>query len=129
MMELIIPVVFFGVGLGLIIFFAEQLVKGAVGTSVAFGISTFLISVIFIGFDPDNLAVGAIASAEGASGIALGSIIGAAMVAVAFAFGLSALVAPMHFAKCLPRCSSFPWGPWSCLPSCPSMGSSPALTA
>ncbi|MGH8058970.1 MAG: sodium:calcium antiporter [Candidatus Entotheonellia bacterium] len=99
MMEVIIALVSFGIGLGLIIFFAEQLVKGVVGTSVAFGISAFLISVVFVGFDPDNLAVGAVASAEGASGIALGSIIGAAMVAVAFAFGLSALIAPMRFAQ------------------------------
>jgi len=91
--------VFFGVGLGLIIFFAEQLVKGVVGTSLGFGVSTFLLSVLFIGFDPDNLAVGTVASAEGVSGIAMGSILGGAMVAVAFAFGVSALVAPMTFAQ------------------------------
>jgi cation:H+ antiporter len=88
-----------GLGLGLVIFFAEQLVKGVVGTSIGFGLSTFLLSVIFIGFDPDNLAVGAAASAEGVSGIALGSILGGAMVAIAFAFGLSAVVAPMAFAQ------------------------------
>jgi hypothetical protein len=91
-MEILIPLVLFGVGLGLIIFFAEQLVKGVVGTSMGFGLSTFLLSVIFIGFDPDNLAVGTVASAEGVDGIALGSILGGAMVAVAVAFGLSALV-------------------------------------
>ena len=94
-----IAVVFFGVGLGLIIFFAEQLVKGVVGTSMGFGLSAFLLSVIFIGFDPDNLAVGTVASAEGVAGIALGSILGATMVAVALGFGLSALVAPMTFAQ------------------------------
>jgi Ca2+/Na+ antiporter len=55
--------------------------------------------VIFIGFDPENLAVGAVGSYEGASGIALGSIIGAAMVAIALAFGLTALIAPMKFEK------------------------------
>jgi cation:H+ antiporter len=63
--DIMIALVFFGVGLGLIIFFAEQLVKGVVGTSVGFGLSTFLLSVIFIGFDPDNLAVSTVASAEG----------------------------------------------------------------
>jgi cation:H+ antiporter len=98
-MDILIPLVFFGVGLGLIIFFAEQLVKGVVGTSIGFGLSTFLLSVIFIGFDPDNLAVGTVASAEGVAGIALGSILGGAMVAVAFAFGISALVVPMTFAQ------------------------------
>jgi cation:H+ antiporter len=101
--DIVIAVAFFGVGLGLIIFFAEQLVKGVVGTSMGFGLSTFLLSVIFIGFDPDNLAVGAVASAEGVPGIALGSILGGAMVAVAFAFGVSALVAPMTFAQVPPQ--------------------------
>jgi cation:H+ antiporter len=102
-MDILIPLVLFGVGLGLIIFFAEQLVKGVVGTSMGFGLSTFLLSVIFIGFDPDNLAVGTVASAEGVTGIALGSILGGAMVAVALAFGLSALVAPMTFAQVPPQ--------------------------
>jgi cation:H+ antiporter len=102
-MELVTALVMFGVGLGLIIFFAEQLVKGVVGTSMGFGLSTFLLSVIFIGFDPDNLAVGTVASAEGVSGIALGSILGGAMVAVAFAFGIAALVAPMTFAQVPPQ--------------------------
>ena len=57
-MDIMVGLVFFGVGLGLIIFFAEQLVKGVVGTSMGFGLSPFFLSVIFIGFDPDNLAVG-----------------------------------------------------------------------
>jgi len=86
-------------GLALVLYFAEKLVKGTVGISLGFGISTFIISVIFIGFDPENLAVGAVGSYEGASGIALGSIIGAAMVAIALAFGLTALIAPMKFEK------------------------------
>lgn len=102
-MEILIPLVLFGIGLGLIIFFAEQLVKGVVGTSMGFGLSTFVLSVIFIGFDPDNLAVGTVASAEGVAGIALGSILGGAMVAVALAFGISALVAPMSFAQVPPQ--------------------------
>jgi cation:H+ antiporter len=102
-MDILIPLVLFGIGLGLIIVFAEQLVKGVVGTSMGFGLSTFLLSVIFIGFDPDNLAVGTVASAEGADGIALGSILGGAMVAVAFAFGIAALVAPMTFAQVPPQ--------------------------
>ena len=71
----------FIVGLAMVLSLAEQLVKGVVGTSLNFGISAFMISVIFIGFDPDNLSVGA-ASYEGVSGIAWGSIIGAAMVAM-----------------------------------------------
>ena len=73
-MDIIFALVLGGLGLGLVIFFAEQLVKGVIGTSMGFGLSAFLLSVIFIGFDPDNLAVGVAASAEQVSGIAIGSI-------------------------------------------------------
>ena len=92
----------FVIGLGLVLYCAERLVRGAVGTSVGFGLSPFLISVVFIGFDPENLAVGAVGSYEGHAGIALGSIIGSAMVAIALAFGITALVSPMTFAT-VPR--------------------------
>lgn len=96
-MNLTLSAILFVVGLVLVIFFAEKLVKGAVGTSAGFGASTFLISVVFIGFDPENLAVGAVGSYEASSGIALGSIIGATMVAIALAFGVTALIVPMQF--------------------------------
>jgi cation:H+ antiporter len=89
--------ILFIIGLCLIIYFAEKLVKAVVGTSLAFGISAFILSVIFIGFDPENLFVGSIGSFEQVAGIALGSIIGAAMVAVALAFGITAIFAPMEF--------------------------------
>lgn len=92
-------ILLFILGIALVVYFAEKLVKGTVGISLGFGISTFIISVIFIGFDPENLAVGAVGSYEDVSGIALGSIIGATMVAIALAFGLTALIAPMKFEK------------------------------
>lgn len=84
-------------GTALVIFFSGRLVRGVVGTSRAFGVSTFLVSVLFVGFDPENLAVGATGSYEDIAGIALGSIVGAAMVAFALAFGITALAAPMRF--------------------------------
>jgi ABC-type thiamin/hydroxymethylpyrimidine transport system permease subunit len=56
-MDSLMVLLFFGVGLGLITFSAEQLVKGVVGTSRGFGLSTLLTSVMFIGFDSDNLLV------------------------------------------------------------------------
>jgi len=92
----------FLLGLALVVVFAEKLVEGAVGTSLGFGVSAFLVSVVFIGFDPENLAVGAVASAEGVAGIALGSVIGSAMVAVALAFGITAVLVPMRFER-VPR--------------------------
>ncbi len=97
-MSIVAALVLSAIGLGLILSCAERLVRGAVGTSVGFGVSPFLISAVFIGFDPENLAVGAVGSLEGQAGIALGSIIGSAMVAIALAFGITALIAPMTFA-------------------------------
>lgn len=85
------------VGLILVVFFSEQLVKGTVGFARGFGLSTFLVSVIFLGFDPENLAVGAVGSVEGATGVALGTILGSAMVAIALALGVAAVLAPMRF--------------------------------
>lgn len=89
----------FVIGLLLIVYFSEKLVEATVGTSIGFGISSFLISVIFIGFDPENLGLGAVASYDAATGIAVGTIIGSAMVAVALAFGITAIISPMEFKK------------------------------
>lgn len=82
--------------------------KGVVGTSVGFGLSAFVISVVFIGFDPENLAVGATGSYEEEAGIALGSVVGAAMVAIALAFGITALIAPMKFERAPARVLGVP---------------------
>lgn len=86
-------------GTVLVLVFAGRLVRGAVGVSYGFGVSAFLVSVIFLGFDPENLTVGAVGSYESVAGIALGSIVGAAMVAFALAFGITALLAPMRFER------------------------------
>lgn len=89
----------FFIGLLLIVYFSEKLVEATVGTSLGFGISSFLISTIFIGFDPENLGLGAVAAYDGVTGIAVGTIIGSAMVAIALAFGITAIISPMKFSK------------------------------
>ena len=96
-MDLALSILLAAGGLALVLFFAERLVKAVAGLAVGLGWSAFLLSVIFLGFDPENLGVGAVGAYEGASGLALGSIIGAAMVAIALAFGITALVIPMRF--------------------------------
>lgn len=89
-------------GLLLILWFAEKIVDGTVGVARSLHASTFLIAAVILGFDPENLAVGAVASFENADGIALGTILGSAMVSIALAFGITALVAPMRFER-VPR--------------------------
>lgn len=89
---------------------AERLVDSTIGVSHRLGLSAFLISVVFIGFDPENLGVGAVASYEATAGIALGTIVGAAMVALALAFGVTALVVPLDFARAPQRILLLPVG-------------------
>ncbi len=84
-------------GIALVVFFSEQLIKAVVGVSVNFQVSAFLISVLFLGFDPENLGVGAVGAYESIGGIATGSIIGAAMVAMGLALGITALLVPLRF--------------------------------
>lgn len=96
-MDVLAPLALGVAGLGLVLFFAERLVKAVAALAAGFRVSAFLLSVVFLGFDPENLAVGVVGAYEGASGLALGTIVGAAMVAIALAFGITALAAPLRF--------------------------------
>lgn len=98
-MSLPVAVLLFAAGLALVVAFAERLVEAVVGTAAHVGMSAFLISVVFVGFDPENLFVGAVGSVEGSAGIALGTIVGSAMVAVALALGVTALIVPLQFER------------------------------
>ena len=109
-MSLLLAGLLFGTGLLLVVASAERLVESTVGLSRSLGLTAFLISVVFIGFDPENLAVGAVASADQAAGIALGTIVGAAMVALALAFGVTAVVVPLTFSRAPRRILLLPVG-------------------
>lgn len=87
----------FIIGLILVVFSAENLVEGIVGTSIGFGLSAFFVSTVFVGFDPENLGVGAIASLEQVTGITWGSILGAFMVGNALALGITLLFTKLEF--------------------------------
>jgi len=96
------------VGVALVLYFAGWLVDAARGTARALGVSSFFVAVVFIGFDPENLGVGAAGSHEGVAGIALGSIIGAAMVAIVLALGITVLLAPLEFEEAPKRILALP---------------------
>ncbi len=94
-MELGLGIGAFLLGVALVIGSAEKLVQGLVGVSLTFRVSTFLLAVLLVGFDAENLAVGVDATSRGLPGVALGTIIGSSMVAVAFAVGVTALIVPI----------------------------------
>jgi cation:H+ antiporter len=95
--DVAVGVLTFLLGLAVLLYFAERLVDAVVGSSLALGVSAFFVSVVFIGFDPENLAVGVSGAVDNRPGIVLGTVLGAAMVAISLAFGLTALLSPMRF--------------------------------
>jgi cation:H+ antiporter len=101
---------FFGMGLVLVVASAEGLVESTAVLSRRAGVSGFLLSVVLLGFDAENLAVGTAASADQAAGLALGTIVGAAMVALALALGITALIAPLSFQRVPRRVLGLPVG-------------------
>ena len=107
-MSVAVDVVVAFAGLGLILVAAERLVAAAVGVAVAVRLAPFTVAVVFIGFDPENLFVGASAARNDSAGIALGSIPGAAMVAVALAFGVTALITPVRIRNAVPSLLAVP---------------------
>jgi hypothetical protein len=74
-METVIGIGVFILGVVLVVGSAEKLVKSLVGVSMAFGVSTFLLGPLLVGFDAENLAVGIDASARSVPEVALGTII------------------------------------------------------
>jgi len=96
------------VGLALVLIAAERAVPALLAAARGFGVSAFLLSVVVLGFDIENLAVGGAATLEDAPGIALGTILGSAMVAVALALGITALIVPLVFARVPKRVLALP---------------------
>jgi len=109
-MSLLVDAALFGVGILVVVVSAEQLVEATIGLSGRLGVSAFLVGVVAIGFDAENLAVGVAASYEATAGIALGSVVGAAMVAIALAFGLTAVLVPLEFGRVPVRILALPVG-------------------
>jgi len=87
------------IGLVLVAVAAERAVPALLSAAQGFGLSPFLLAVVVLGFDIENLFVGGAATLEGAPGIALGTVIGSAMVAVALALGVTALIVPLAFQR------------------------------
>lgn len=98
-MLLIFAILLLIAGLVIMIYSAEKLVKGIVNVSFGFGVSAYLITAVFIGFDPENMAAGGAGAFQGLHGIAIGSILGAVMIPTALAFGITCLFIKLKFKK------------------------------
>ena len=76
---------------------ADWFIDGAVDLARALGISALVLGVILVGLEPEEMLTAAIASARGASALAVGNVVGTNVTIMTMAFGLSALIWPIVF--------------------------------
>lgn len=93
----LLTIILFVVGVALLIFGAEILVRGASGLAFAVGISPLVVglTVVAFGTSAPELAVGIQAAATGQSDIALGNVVGSNIANILLILGLSAMAAPL----------------------------------
>lgn len=89
-----LAILVFLAGIGLVVESTEQFVHGLMGFSLLTGISTFVLGVIFGGFDPENLGAGLVGALNGPPGMALGTVIGSATFLLTVALGVAAVLSP-----------------------------------
>jgi cation:H+ antiporter len=96
---------FFLIGIVLLIVGAEAIVRGASRLAAAIGISPLVIglTVVAFGTSSPELAVSLQASLEGEPDIALGNVVGSNIFNILFILGLSALITPLIVAQQLVR--------------------------
>lgn len=84
-------------GLVLLVWSADRFVEGAAATAKHLGMPTLLIGMVIIGFGTSapELAVSAMAAADGNPGLALGNGYGSNITNIALIVGLTAVIAPI----------------------------------
>ena len=89
--------VFFVLGLGLLVLGAELLVRGASKLALTFGISPLVVglTVVAFGTSAPEVAVSVQSAISGQTEIAVGNVVGSNIFNVLFILGLSALITPL----------------------------------
>jgi cation:H+ antiporter len=84
-------------GLALLVWSADRFVEGSAVTARHLGMPPLLIGMVIVGFGTSapEMAVSAIAAAEGNPGLALGNAYGSNIANIALILGLTALIAPI----------------------------------
>lgn len=96
-MELFFAIILLIVGLGILVFGAEWLVKGSSSVARGFGISPLVIglTVVAFGTSTPELTVNLYSAFTGATDIAIGNIIGSNIANILLILGVSALIIPL----------------------------------
>jgi cation:H+ antiporter len=94
---MLVPLLWFGLGLTLLILGADWFLRGASGVALRYGISPFVVGLLIIGFGTSSpeLAVNVSAVWRGSYDLALGNVVGSNIANIGLIVGLSALIAPL----------------------------------
>ena len=92
-------------GLVTLLLAGDFLVRGAVNLALRLGISALLVSltVVAFGTSAPELLIVLSAMADGASGLAMGNVIGSNTANILLVLGLPALIAGLHTADFFPK--------------------------
>ena len=98
---MLLPIIALVIGILVLVWSADRFVDGASGLAVRLGMPQLLIGMVIVGFGTSmpELTVSAIASLDGDPGIALGNAFGSNIANIGLILGVSALVAPVAFAR------------------------------
>ena len=98
---MILAIVAIVVGLVLLVWSADRFVDGAVGVAQFFGMSTFLIGMIIVGFGTSapEMVVSVLSAMNNSPQLALGNAYGSNIANIALILGTTALIAPVVVKK------------------------------
>lgn len=90
-------VLYFLVGMGLLYFGSEWMVRGASGLALSFNIRPVIVGLTVVAFatSAPELVVSLIAAIKGSSGVSLGNILGSNVANLGLVMGLSAVASPL----------------------------------
>lgn len=96
-MSFLIPSLYIIVGLVILVWSADQFVKGAAATAQNFGLSPLIIglTIVSLGTSAPEMFVAAMASLDGKPATAMGNAIGSNITNIALILGVTALIQPV----------------------------------
>ena len=95
---MLMPWLLSGLGLVILLFAGDALVKGAVNLSLRLGVPALIVSLTIVAFGTSapELLISVKAILDGVPGLALGNVVGSNTANILMVLGIPALLATMH---------------------------------
>ena len=102
---MLMPWLLSGLGLVILLFAGDALVKGAVNLSLRLGVPALIVSLTIVAFGTSapELLISVQAVLDGVPGLALGNVVGSNTANILMVLGIPALLAVMHTSGCSTR--------------------------